>query len=66
MGKTMKKILCTLLVVVMCLTSAPLQGFVDLDWSWLNFGVRASALVETGQCGDNVYYSFDKNTGVRI
>lgn len=31
MGKTMKKILCTLLVVVICLTAAPLNGFMDLD-----------------------------------
>ena len=32
MLKTGKKILCTLLVVIMCLTSAPLQGFVGLEW----------------------------------
>lgn len=31
MKKTMKKILCTVLVVVMCMTSAPLQGFVGFD-----------------------------------
>ncbi len=31
MKKTFKKILCTLLVVVMCLTSAPLGGFVGLE-----------------------------------
>ena len=39
--KTFKKILCTLLVVVMCLTSAPLQGFVGMEWLSLpeiNFG----------------------------
>ena len=39
--KTFKKILCALLVVVMCLTSAPLQGFVGLEWPSLpeiNFG----------------------------
>ena len=41
MGKTFKKILCSLLVVVMCLTSAPLQGFVGMEWLSLpeiNFG----------------------------
>ena len=32
MGKTLKKILCTLLVVVMCLTAAPLDGFVGMEW----------------------------------
>lgn len=39
--KTFKKIIATLLVVVMCLTSAPLQGFVGLEWPSLpeiNFG----------------------------
>ncbi len=41
MKNTMKKILCTFLVVVMCLTSAPLQGFVGMEWPSLpeiNFG----------------------------
>lgn len=66
MKNAMKKFLCAALVVVMCLTSAPLQGFVDLDWSWLDFSMRASALAETGQCGDNVYYSFDQSTGKLI
>lgn len=63
MKKTMKKLLCSLLVVVMCLTAAPLQGFVDLDWSWLDFSVKASALATTGQCGDNVYWNYDSETG---
>ena len=43
--KTMKKLLCTLLVVVMCLTSAPLDGLVGLELldfgEW--FGSKASA-----------------------
>ena len=43
MKKTMKKILCSLLVVVMCSTCAPLQGFADLDWNWIDFNVRAVA-----------------------
>lgn len=30
MKKAMKKILCSLLVVVMCMTTAPLQGFADV------------------------------------
>ena len=64
MKKTMKKILCSLLVVVLCLTSAPLSGFVGLElpkWKW-----RASAtneLAATGQCGDNVYWSYEAATG---
>ena len=46
MKNTMKKILCTVLVVVMCLTAAPLQGFADLDWNWLDFSLKASAATE--------------------
>lgn len=35
--KTTKKILCVILIVVMCLTSAPMSGFVGLElpeWGW--------------------------------
>ncbi|MGN0486666.1 MAG: leucine-rich repeat domain-containing protein, partial [Acutalibacteraceae bacterium] len=62
--KTVKKIVCTLMVVIMCLTSAPLQGFVGLEWpEWNLFAGKASALAATGQCGDNVYWNFDESTG---
>ena len=70
--KIFKKILCTLLVVVMCLTSAPLDGFVGIEWSKLPeinfdelFACNASAadLAETGQCGDSVYWKYDSTTG---
>ncbi|MGN0485743.1 MAG: CHAP domain-containing protein [Acutalibacteraceae bacterium] len=46
--KTVKKILCTMLVVVMCLTVAPLQGFVELEWPNLSgfFAPKASAAYE--------------------
>lgn len=63
--KKIKKILCIFLVVLMCMTSAPLSGFVGLElpeWNW-----KASAVDEkptSGQCGDNAYWSFDKNTGI--
>ena len=40
--KTCKKILCSLLVVVMCLTSAPLQGFVGIDWPEWSFSAEAT------------------------
>ncbi len=68
MGKTMKKILCSLLVVVMCLTSAPLQGFVGLelpDFSeWFSSKVSATdELATTGQCGDDVYWDYNSETG---
>ncbi|MGN1348611.1 MAG: leucine-rich repeat domain-containing protein, partial [Acutalibacteraceae bacterium] len=43
--KTVKKILCTILVAVMCLTSTPLQGFVGLEWPSFRdvFSTKASA-----------------------
>ena len=62
MKKTFKKILCTLLVVVMCLTSAPLQGFVGIElfeWSF-----KTNAANHTGTCGDNLTWVFDSNTDV--
>ena len=65
--KTFKKILCTLLVVVMCLTSAPLQGFVGIDWPEINFGEwfgsEVSALGASGSCGKNITYIYDSTTG---
>lgn len=54
----MKKILCVLLVVLMCLMAAPLGGFADLD-----LGFTASALNATGKCGKNATYTFDSATG---
>ena len=60
----MKRILCVLLVVLMCLTAAPLGGFAETD-----FSVTASAateLAETGQCGENVYWNYNSATGELI
>ncbi len=61
-----KKILCSLLVVVMVLMSVPVgEGMLKLPQ--FGFGVKASAadktLSATGQCGDNVYWTFDSGTG---
>ena len=36
-------ILCSLLVVLICLTMAPLQGISELNWSLPDFGMKASA-----------------------
>ena len=64
MRKTVKKILCSALVVVMVLTMAPLQGFIGMDWSWLDFSVKASAaLSSSGSCGTNVSYTYNSSTG---
>ena len=61
--KNLKKILASLLVVVMVLTEAPLSGFVGLELPDFDFGIRASALAESGQCGDNVFYTYNSSTG---
>ena len=68
--KKVKKLISSLLVVAMLLTAAPLSGFVglDIDFSWLDFSSKVSAtdneLATTGQCGDNVTYTFDEDTGL--
>ena len=60
--KVVKKALSVFLVVVMLLTSAPLQGFTKFDFSWLSF--NASAASYSGTCGDNVTWVFDDETGI--
>ena len=66
--KIFKKILCTFLIVMIYLTAVPLGGNVAIelpDFSeW--FVSKASAageLAVTGECGDNVYWSFDESKG---
>ena len=65
-----KKIISSLLVAVIILTAAPLSGFVGLklNFDWLDFSTKSSAeekeLAPTGQCGENVYWTFDKSTGL--
>ena len=68
--KRIKKLISSLLVAVIILTAAPLSGFVGLyiDFGWLGIDTKASAadteLAPTGQCGENVYWTFDKDTGL--
>ena len=66
MKRKLKQFLSALLVAVMLLTAAPLSGFVglDIDFSWLDFSSKASALDSSGSCGDNVTYTFDSSTGL--
>ena len=77
MKKLIKKSLSLLLCVFMLFGSAPLSGFKSINWSgafekiagWLDnlkLSVSASAestLAPTGQCGDNVFWTFDESTG---
>lgn len=48
MKRTFRKILCTLLVVVMCLTSAPLSGFVGLDFTGEAVNYKVGDIVQFG------------------
>ena len=82
MLKTAKKILCTFIIVVMCLTSAPLDGFVDIEWpvtdfgefslsildidSWFSSKATAADLAATGYCGIDVRWNYDSATGKLI
>ena len=65
-----KKIISSLLVAVIILTAAPLNGFagLKLNFDWFDFSTKSSAeekeLAPTGQCGENVYWTFDKETGL--
>lgn len=63
--KNLKKILASLLVVVMVLTAAPLSGFVGLELPDINWSIRASAkeVPASGSCGTNVTYTYNSSTG---
>ena len=53
-----KRVLSIFLVALMLRTAAPLGGFVGLE-----IAPKAKALAATGQCGENVFWSFDESTG---
>ena len=59
MKKTVKRLLAAIMTAVMILTAIPFSG---IDFGAL-FASKASA-IESGKCGDNVYYTFDDKTGV--
>ena len=63
MLKTSKKILSIIMVVIMVLTAVPLSSFMGIELPAFDLGIRASALAESGQCGDNVYWNYDSATG---
>lgn len=58
MKKVFKQTLSIAVMVVMLFCFVPLSGFIGLD-----LNLKAGALDLSGQCGDNVYWSFDKNSG---
>ncbi len=64
MATNLKKLISVVLVVLMCMTAAPLGGFVGIE---LGFG--ANALPSTGwspngSLGENISYTLDEETGV--
>ena len=64
--KLFKKIISAIMVAVMLICSAPLDGLVGLDIDWSEFGFEASAadeLATMGQCGDDVWWMYSKDTG---
>lgn len=66
MLKTSKKILSVLMVILLVFTAVPLSSFVSLELPAFDLGIRASATTElaaTGQCGDNVTYTYNSSTG---
>ena len=64
MKKLFKRTLAVLLTVVMLVGVAPLSGFVGLKLpTWLDFSTKSSALADVGQCGENVYWTFDESSG---
>lgn len=66
MKRIIKRAMAVVLTAVMLLTAAPLSGFVglDIDFGWLDFSTKVSALDSSGSCGNNVTYTFDSSTGL--
>lgn len=60
--KNIKRLLASLMVVVMLLTTAPMSGFAELDLTDI-FKISASAQTYTGTCGDNLTWTFNTETG---
>lgn len=64
MKRTFKKILCTMLIVVMCLTSVPLEGFIGLEL--IDLSIRAEAATYSSITLDVPWYSMRHRSGCGI
>ncbi len=65
MKNTLKRTLAILLAMVMTIGIAPLSGFVGFDLSEsFGFAVEAEAKTYSGDCGDNLTWSLDEETGL--
>lgn len=65
MRKKLKKIISSVLVAVTLVSVAPMSEIKDLNINldWLDFSTKSSA-IKSGQCGDNVFYTIDEETGI--
>ena len=70
MQRKFKQILAALLLAVILIGIVPIGDFagLNINLDWIAFNSKASAEEEyefatTGQCGENVYYSFDRSSG---
>ncbi len=60
--KKIKRLLASLMVVIMVLTTAPVSGFAELDLTGI-FNISANAQMYSGKCGDNLTWTLDTETG---
>ena len=61
--KKIEKLLCISLVVLTCIASIPLQGLMGADINYTGlFAVNAQAVSDSGTCGKNAKWKYDRNT----
>ena len=58
-----KVIIITIIGIIAVVLISSLAG-VNLDL--IDFSTKSSALGNSGQCGENVFYTFDENTGTLV
>lgn len=69
MGKTLRKSLSVILVVFVLIASLPMQGFIGIEFTKLNFfGIKAEAasIQASGMCGTNVSWELDTDGNLTI
>lgn len=60
--KTLNRFLCTLLVIITCITSIPLQGLVGAGIDYVDAFTASAALSDSGTCGANAKWKYDGST----
>ena len=66
MKEFLKRTFSILMTVIIIFAAAPIGEFAGLriHSDWFNFSTKALAFEKTGQCGENVFWSFDEDTNV--